>query len=352
MRRAFLTSLCLFHAAGSAAVADQVVIAGRSRPGVKIVAFNRGLLQFRTADGALEQAWISEIDFLNVELGGPFADFNEAERYLAKGQAEAALVRYRRAQKTTEDFWPDFIEARMLRACDRPSLIDQAAASMVRMVRAQHSGPPSAARLIPAAIPQQRDAKVVQALDTLDSALAKNPGEDQRLPLEWFRYELLRRTGDARVSQNARTVALWDVPASMRCERVYAIQLEALIATTSGVVGADELKALDTFVRHCPDTLLPTALVLKGQTLLREAKSREDVIRAGWPFLRVVIHMPDDAFAADGLLGTAQVYERLEQNDKAVRLLEESLEHKKITDEARKKAETALARLRPVGNTK
>ena len=89
---------------------------------------------------------------------------------------------------------------------------------------------------------------------------------------------------------------------------------------------------------------------MKGETLLRTATSRAEIIRAAWAFMRVAIHMPSDPRAAEGLLGAAAAVERIGRKDKAIALLEECLQRKTgLTDQTRREAEAAIIRLRSGG---
>jgi hypothetical protein len=92
--------------------------------------------------------------------------------------------------------------------------------------------------------------------------------------------------------------------------------------------------------------MLPDFLLLKGDVLLARASSRDELIRASWPFLRVVAHMPDDPRAGEALIGAALVLERLASYDKAAALLTECLDRPTLADTERQRAETALARIR------
>ena len=74
--------------------------------------------------------------------------------------------------------------------------------------------------------------------------------------------------------------------------------------------------------------------------------TREEIIRAAWPFMRVAIHFPEDPRAAQGLYGAAQAVERTGRKDKAAQLLEECLGHRSLTAETRSLAEAALNRLK------
>jgi hypothetical protein len=106
------------------------------------------------------------------------------------------------------------------------------------------------------------------------------------------------------------------------------------------------MPAIDRAVQDCPDLSLPDFLLLKGELLLRAASTRDDLIRASWPFLRVAAHVPSDPRAADGLVGGASALERMGRPERAIVLLEECLAHKQLRDETRRQAEDGLARLR------
>ena len=350
VRRA-VPAACLMWLVPAATVwADQIVVGKANYPGAKIMTLDEGQLRFRTADGELQSVWISDVDLLIVDRGGAFADFNQAERYLAGGEPEKAIARYRRTLRLSETFWSDLILARLLLASDRAGRIDQAALSFVLVVRGESSGPAVAARLIPEAIPAVRNAKAVRAIEHLDAALDQTPRADQRVPLEFFRYELLRRIGDKRAADAAKRVASMVIPEAQRCERVYVIQLAALEQTPPEEIGPDELAGLDRAIRDCPTTLLPSFLLLKGHVLARIATTPEEIVRASWPFMRVVAHMPDDPRAADGLYGAALILGRLGRNDQAVELLNECLTHKHVRDETRQAANAALQRLKSAGD--
>jgi tetratricopeptide (TPR) repeat protein len=333
----------------SFAPADQLIVAGRNHPGAKIISFDQAKVQFRAADGSQQSAWIDEIDFLNVDRGGAWLDLNEAERYLGKGDLDNALIRYRRAARGLGDFWSDLADARWLRACNRADLIDQAATAYLRVLRAKSGGPAVAARLIPRNLPTRSDAKVTAALETLEAAVSKEK-DDERLPaLELFRFELLRQVSLPQAPKAVRSLAVRGIPPLMRCERAFSIQLAALEQALSDEADGDEWRALDAVIRDCPLPSLPRALVLKGEVLLRSAGTREELIRASWPFLRVAIHVPDSPLAPDGLYAAASVMERIGRADRAAALLKECLAHPQLSDATRGRAEAMLTGLSSQG---
>ncbi len=328
-----------------AARADQIVVNRVSHTGAKIVGFGQGRLRFRADDGTLHAAWIDEVDLLIVDRGGAFADLNEAERYLAAGEQDKAVVRYRRALAITADFWADLATARLLVALDAAGRIDQTVMQFIRLLGRDGIGPVAAARLIPQHMPSRQDGKAARALGQLDAALRKKSGDAPRALLSLIRFELLRRSGDRRAERAASKVAAMRLPPSIRTERVYAIVLGAMDTALSGPARPAVMDGLDRAILHSPDVHVADFLLLKGRVLLRTAASREDVIRASWPFLRVVAHMPDDPRAADGLYGAAIALDRMGKPDQARRLLQECLVHEEAQEQVRERAEGLLARL-------
>ena len=326
--------------------ADQIVVNSTNYPAAKILGYQEGRIQFRTAAGSLEGAWIDQVDLVIVDRGGPFVDFNQAERYLAGSQPQEAMVRYRRTLRLSADFWADLVESRLLAACARTGDLAQTALYYIRVVRGKRSGPTAAVRLMPRSISDQRDATVVRAIEQLENAISAAPNDEQRMPLDLFRYEILRSINDPRATSAAQRIAVMEIPIALHCERVYAVQLAAMKAAMSDEADPAELTGLDRAIRDCPREMLPSFLLLKGETLLRGASTREEIIRAAWPFMRVAIHMRKDPRAAEGLYGAARAVERLGRPDQAIALLEECLGHRQLTEEIRREANTALDRLR------
>lgn len=340
-----------FAVLASPAPADQVVAKGTSYAGAKVLGFEQGRLRFRAADGRLLTQWMNDIDLMVVDRGGVFDDFNLAERFFQAGEFDKSAVRYERAFRLSDEFWPDLAAARLVMAYDRIGQLDKATMNFIRVVRGRFAGPATAARLVPQTIPAKRDAKFTRAIEQLDAALSQNPGETLRVLFEVLRYEVLRRAEDERAARAAATVAALAPPEAVRSEHVFAVLLAALRETLQSGVTTERLANLDRAVRDCPDSSLPSFLLLKGETLLRTAAAREDIIRASWPFLRVVVHMPDDPRAAGGLLGAASAVERLGRGDQAIAFVEECLAHKRLSDETRGKAQVMLTRLRSTSAT-
>ena len=326
--------------------ADQIVTEAQNHPDAGIVRLEGGRLQFRDRAGQLQSAWIHRIGLIVMDRAGAFTDFNQAERFLAGGEPARAIPRYRRAMRLLDDFWPELIAARLTTACDQAEQVDQAVSNLLIVLEGFFTGPPAAARLIPRRIPSDPDGKVLRALDQLNAVLTRELPESHRTLLTLVRYEMLGRIGDERVRSAAKEVAVLPIPADIRSERVYQIQHEALGRVLQEGVNPDALAGLDRAIRDAPESLLPDFLLLKGWMSLRAAASREDILRASWPFLRAAIHFPDDERAAEGLYGAASALERAGLTDQAVELLTECLESERLGDKTRRQAESALKRLR------
>jgi hypothetical protein len=343
-----LAAVVVLGALSPHVVADQVVVGETNFPRARVVGFEAGELRFVSVDGTELTAPISAIHLLIVDGVSGFADFNEAERLLADGQAGAAIVRYERARRLAKRFWPDLIAARLLLACDRAARIDRATMNFIRVARGRHGGPEAAAQLIPEMIPGEPDPETARAVEELDAALRKVENEAEAALFRLLRYAIWERIGDERAERESTAVAQLRLPKGVRSLRAYAILLRALRAV---LAEADSLtvanrSSLDRAIADCPGECLPSFLLLKGRALLRAATTREEVIRASWPFLRVVIHMPDDSRAAEGLLEAAVAMERLGRPDKAARLVEECLGREDLNDSTRLAAAAVLRRIK------
>lgn len=344
----WIAAASLLAAVGSSVVrADQVVVRSTRYTGATVFGFDEGQVRFRTADGRVRSAWIDEVELLSIDRGGLFDDFNQAERFYAAGQPDRAIIRYQRALRLSESFWPDLIGARLVLACDAAKRLDQATQYFIAVLGGRSAGAPAGARLIPRAIPTKRDGRVIRALQQLDGALAGVSDDSQGALLALLRYDILQRIADDRAEEVAGAVATIPIPPPVRSERMYRIQLEAMEAAFDANAGEAALAALDRTIRDCPQTVLPSFLLLRGEWLLRAASTREEIVRAAWPFMRAAIHFPADARAAQGLYRAATALERLGRVDKAVQLLRECLGHAAVDGETRRLAEVALARLSP-----
>jgi len=336
---------CLVFGTTSSALGDQLTVQGLHYAGARVLGFVEGRLEFRTAVGETRQVDMAHVDVLLVERGEVFADFNQAERYASEKEWGNALLRYKRAARLSEGFWSEVIAARMLTAADRARRIDEAAAVYIRLVRAERAGPVAALAMFPVNIPTSRDAATTRALQQLHEAVAGVTDDQQQLTLNLLAYEILVGIRDPSAAQLGNRLTESEIPSALRSDRVYRAVLSALEMRLASDMSKEAFAALNRALTDCPVDALPDFLLLKGRVLLRQAHSREELIRASWAFLRVVTHMPEDARAAEGFLGAAKCLERLGRKDKATELLRECLALRAIPEATAKIAQEELLRL-------
>jgi len=323
--------------------ADQVIVRGENFTNAKVINLSNGLLRFRGHDGLFRSEYLDDVDLLIVEGGGFFDDLNEAERFLSAGQPAKAAIRYRRALQLSTGFWSDLISVRLLVAHDRAKEVDKAVQSLIRVTRSKWAGPVSGARLIPVHLPEKRNGASARAVRELDRALAARQPEAHAVIFETARYKLLHQMRDQLAPGAAARVVAHEIPEEVRSDRVYDVLASAMRTTLlAGAVSEDMLAGVDRAIAHCPQRQLADFLLLKGQMLSRKAVTREDLMRASWPFLRVAIQMENDPRAGRGLLGAVRILERLEDSTGARTLLNECIASKHVEAATRDQAKAML----------
>lgn len=327
--------------------ADQVVVGDDNYPGATITTFRDGRLKFLVDHNKARTAWVSDVDrIIVVGRGGPFADFNQAEQYRSEGEPDRAIERYIRAKRQMDGFWPELISVRLLMAYQEAGRYGRAVQSFIDVVGASDSGPAIVARLLPDRLPGKRSDETTRAIRQLEQVIARSKEGGEKSLLELLYYQSLVALGDERAAQVAQRVAALAFPKEARTPQVYEVVLSAVTDLLTGELEATKLELLDQAIALCPDEVLPSFLLLKGRTLLRAAGTQEELIRAGWAFMRVVAHMRSDPRAAEGLLGAGLVLERMDETRKAIALLEECVAHRRVDASTKEAAQSALDRLR------
>jgi len=325
--------------------ADQVIVGGTSFPNAKIIRLEAGRLRFVSATSELQTPWISEVELIVVDRGGPFEDFNDAERYLAAGEPQRAIERYRRSTRLVDEFWPELMETRLLMACIRDGRFGEAVRGFIQVLEDEHNGIGVAARLLPPLPGKSSDVEINRAVDDLTRAIVKSNSAEHRAMLQLLRFSILHAAGDNRSADDVATVATLEIPLDARIDPVYEIHAVAVEKAISHGESPAVWAALDQTIHDCTDTMLPAYLLIKGRALLTRASTREELVRAAFPMMRVAVHMRDDPRAAEGLLGTAQVLERIGRPDKAKTLLQECITHRRASAATKEAAQSELARL-------
>ncbi len=304
-----------------------------------------GQVEFRSAAGQPHSVAIDSIKQFVLADTRRFADFNEAERLIAGGNPAAAILRYNRARRGLEGFWKDVASSRLIAACDRAGRFEEAVRHFISTVRSQAIGLAVASRLMPIGIPTKRNSQAIRAIEQLDAAIKIRPGPEPTALMVLLRFDIIRQTGDRRLEQAAKRVAALSLPPDLRNERFYKL---IYLALTQPVIANNTDRLIgyvDRAILECPASVLPDFLLLKGKTLMGIAKSPDDIIRASWPFMRVAIHMPNDARAAEGLFETARVMEKLNRPTKALELYRECADHPQVAAKLKLQAQAEIARL-------
>ena len=327
--------------------ADRIIVNGKEYVGAEIIDMQRGRIRFRLANGRLDDAWADEVDRIHVEHGGAFMDFNQAENLVAQGKLAAAIPRFARSMRLVEDFWPDLISIRLVKACDANGDFDDAVEHYVRVLLSAHGGPRAAARIIPQSVPAKRNARVTRALARINSKLRRgsNATDAQKALLRLLRYNIFRQTGDDETTAAAAEVASATIPAAARSSQAYAIVYQACETLLEADPPTAGLTGLDIAIQDCPLESLASFLLLKGKVLLRTATARNEIIRATWPLLRVVVHLESDPLAPEALYESAVALQRLGRKEQAADLLRECRDHRKVSAKTGQLAKVALERL-------
>ena len=333
-------------AACSISFGDQLDLDDRRLTRGKLTGFEEGHLTFRTSSGEVVEVWIADVSRIFVDSVGGLDDFNAAERFIANDQTAQALPRYERAVRVVDDFWTDLIRARMLRAYDAMGRVDKAVQNFIRLMEGRFGGAAVAARLMPDNLPAQPTAAYRAAVKRLDDAALRLKRDDRLALVMLLRYDLIARAGETRIAGLAPAMARLQLPESALHDRPCRIQYKALTHVFKLGPTSDTYQWLDRAIRESVDSVVPDLLLLKARALLEGGTRKEEWVRAGWAFMRVVIHFKDDPAAAEGLLGAAQVYERIGRADKAITLLSECVDHASASEAVAQEARAALDRLR------
>lgn len=332
--------------APTTALADHVVADGVTYTSARVDGLQGGRLSIRTSDGTEVLISLSSLSVLQVDSVSGFTDFNEAEQLQSEGNVPAAIPRYERALRMSKRFWPDLIAARLVSCCDRAGPVDRATMYFIRTVRGEDGGVAAAAEVFPDSTPKAPTTEVMRAVQELGEALRGEGNAERLFLLRLRRQRLLSATGDRRAAESADKLAQEPIPSTAATPRVYRPYLAVLEEALGREVAPAYLASLDRVIGDGPVEVLPAALLLRGRSLLRVAKTREEVIRAAWPLMRVAIHFSNDPRAAEALCDAASALHRLGREEKAAALLAEAVAHPQASPEVRARAEGALAEWR------
>ena len=330
-----------------AALADQVITTGKNLTTGRITDFDGAVLSFLTFDGVSHHIPIGQIIQMVVDNFAWAKDFNTAETYLARQEPGSAAVRYERALRVAEDFWPGLIRLRLLQARDRAGHFNEA---VVQFLHLTESMPDVALGLVPTCIPDTPGDRTRRALERLDEALRRQAGKPAEAPLQVFQFVILERVDPDKAAELAGAVMRLSAPERDFGGRdaLRSIQVRALRLLQQRGRNADVVAGVDRLLADAPESVLPDFLLLKGRALYASALdsgSADEYKQAGLAFMRVAIHYPSDARAGDALLWSARVHERIQRPAQAVQLLRECLARDDVSGGTRSDAQALLRQL-------
>ena len=339
------------------AEADQVVERGNNYPGATVRGLRDGRLVYRRATGKEHSPWLTSVERLDFDRGGPFMDLSEAEGFRVNGEVERALSGYRRARRLASDFWIELIDVRVAMTLQESGRIGDFAKAFILVVGGRETGPAVAARLFPENLPGSLTKELNQAVLDLTSAASAERQPPRAFMYRLMAYYLLSHVKDERAAAMASTVCSFVPAASVRTEAVYGAIADALRRWLLQEDSAAGRHALNQAIADCPDALLPSLLMLKGDVLVSAARAssgggsltpevRKSMQEAALSYMRIPIHMPGSKLCGRALFQAAEIMEQLDRKTKAVALLEEAESSNRLEPSLRSAIKTSLDRLR------
>lgn len=327
--------------------ADQIIAGADNYRRGEVVGFADGEVRFRTPDLVTHRIAVLAIDQMVVDSVPGLKDLTAAEENLADGKPDQAAVRYDRVLRVATDFWPDLIRVRRLVARDRAGEFEGAAQDYIYVAEVL---PRVAAAVTLRSLPSTGGGGTRRVLARIDEAVQRHPQSETAVVLQLLRFTICVRVDSAEADRMAPEIAALELPAGLRDDltEAYALRIDALDRLLRQRRYADVVAIVNAALADAPDGMLPDLLLCKGKAIFASASERSDqadYIRAGWAFMRVAIHFPDDSRAGEALFRAAQVHEQIGRPSKAVQLLRECLGRSDVPDATRADAQAMLTRL-------
>ncbi len=329
--------------------ADELDLGSTKLERIRIIDLEGSEIAYRTPSGAFGYAPIAQVTRIYVDTVGTLTNLNEAEARLSENDYVRAINHYERALRMASSFWKRLVRARLIQACDRADLIDPLVHQFIILIRDEETGPALAAELLPRLAPSPQSRGIPRANRAIAEVIHGMRSQSARVLLETVKFHIASRTNAAETAGLARELVRQPIPPLIATRAVYRVTRQALEVLldrgdTEAVLGRvnDDLKA-------APEKALPELLLVKARALLAAANDDESVIRAGWAAMRIVIHYADDELAPQALLLASLIHERMGLAPTAARLLDECLNHGRLTAAVRDEANARLQRLRSTG---
>ncbi|MCH8054490.1 MAG: hypothetical protein IH895_10545, partial [Planctomycetes bacterium] len=122
----------------------------------------------------------------------------------------------------------------------------------------------------------------------------------------------------------------------------YRLQIIAIRVEIKHEQYETALGHIDEALADAGERFLPQLIFLKGRCLYGLAQSRDEYVRAGLAFMRVVIHFPKSPLCAQSMYMAGQVHEKISRISKAIELYEGCKELAGANDEVFRLADAAV----------
>lgn len=319
------------------AVADEIHTRSKVYFGATVRHFDGEFVIFFNSSGEVVARRLDEVEAIFVDSVDQMEDFNRAERSFQNHKYGEAAGRYESALGRARDFWKDLITIRYLRACDAGGDFERAVRAYITVARTMGE---KADVHMPSNLAGATPESIQGALDLLNSTLPNTADQSTYWQLEALRLTVLEhvqsdRAGDVAEQIIAQLQQRSGSQARFRLQ-IIAIRIEVKHAQFSPALGH-----INAALKNADDEFLPELLFLKGKCLYGLAESRDDYIRAGLAFMRVVIHFSDSRLSARSMYMAGLVHEKINRVQKAVELFESCKELPGADGEVMRLAEAA-----------
>ncbi len=324
------------------AVADEIHTRSKVYSGASVRHFDGEFVIFFNSSGEVVARRLDEVEAIFVDSVEQLEDFNRAERSFQNHKYSAAAGSYESALGRARGFWKDLITIRHLRACDAAGDFEKAVRAYITVARAM---PEQADVHMPSNLAGAAPESIKRALDLLDSTLPDIADQSTYWQLEALRLTMLEHVHSDRAQAVAEQIIVKLQQRSGSQSR-FRLQIIAIRIEVKHAQFGPALGHINAALKNADDEFLAELLFLKGKCLYGLAKTRDDYIRAGLSFMRVVIHFSDSRLCARSMYMAGLVHEKINRVQKAVELFESCKELPGADDEVMRLAEAAARKWR------
>lgn len=322
---------------GQRVVADEVHTRSKVYSDATVRHFDGEFVIFFNSSGDVVARRLDEVEAIFVDSVEQLEDFNRAERSFQNHQYAEAARRYKSALGRARDFWKDLIAIRYLRACDAGGDFEQAVRAYITVARTMGE---KADVHMPSNLAGATPESIRAALALLDKTLPNTADQSTYWQLEALRLTILEQVQSDRAGDVAEQI-IAQLQQQSGSQARFRLQIIAIRIAVKHAQFSSGLGHINAALKNADDEFLPELLFLKGKCLFGLAESRDDYIRAGLSFMRVVIHFSDSRLCARSMYMAGLVHEKINRVQKAVELFENCKELPGADGDVIRLAETA-----------